>query len=417
MNWNGTQLSNIAVKAGTAVIILIVTWILARIVKSLLTKALGRISVLNRHTDNGEPLSASLGSIGALLVWLFGLMAILNLFALNQVLIPIQNLLSGLLGALPSIAGAAFILVIGVVVARIVRDLVVTALQAANVDRRLQQLGGRVSAEVGPDTTATPGAATGRASTKTPPQISTVVGQVLFALIVLVVGISALQVLGIRAISEPATHMLTIILNAIPLVVGAGILLAIGVLIARLVGGFVEAALSGLGVDRALDRAGVATGDTPPSSILARVVQIAIVLFFAVAATKLLDFPQLTAMLNAVLLLGGRVVFGAGVILAGIFLAGLLARTMGGGRSSQIVRWATIALFVAMGLKYMGVADSIVNLAFGSVVVGAAVAAAIAFGLGGRDAAARQLRRLESSNPAAPVVPPGQPDDQGPAAV
>jgi hypothetical protein len=77
-------------------------------------------------------------------------------------------------------------------------------------------------------------------------------------------------------------------------------------------------------------------------------------------------------------------------------IAGLLRRTIGTGTMSSVVYWATIALFTAMGLNYMAIADTIVNLAFGAVVVGGALAAAIAFGLGGREAAARQLDKAES---------------------
>jgi hypothetical protein len=61
-----------------------------------------------------------------------------------------------------------------------------------------------------------------------------------------------------------------------------------------------------------------------------------------------------------------------------------------------------------MGLKYMGIADSIVNLAFGAIMVGGAVAAALAFGLGGRDAAARLLADASApavNAPAAKVTP------------
>src|SRR5699024_1451775 len=47
------------------------------------------------------------------------------------------------------------------------------------------------------------------------------------------------------------------------------------------------------------------------------------------------------------------------------------------------------------GLRYMGLADSIINLAFGAVVIGGAAAAALAFGLGGRDAAARMLNKVD----------------------
>src|SRR5690606_2994084 len=93
---------------------------------------------------------------------------------------------------------------------------------------------------------------------------------------------------------------------------------------------------------------------------------------------------------------GGRVLFGGALIAAGVMIAGLLRRTIGAGTMSSVVYWATIALFTAMGLSYMGIADSIVNLAFGAVVVGGAAAAALAFGLGGRDAAARQLNKAEA---------------------
>ena len=95
------------------------------------------------------------------------------------------------------------------------------------------------------------------------------------------------------------------------------------------------------------------------------------------------------------LLPGGRVLVGGAIIAAGVIIAGLLRRTIGSGTSGQIIYWATIALFVAMGLSFMGIADSIINLAFGAVVVGGALAAALAFGLGGRDAAARTLTKLE----------------------
>ncbi|MFV0534604.1 MAG: hypothetical protein ACK5MR_13230, partial [Cumulibacter sp.] len=54
-----------------------------------------------------------------------------------------------------------------------------------------------------------------------------------------------------------------------------------------------------------------------------------------------------------------------------------------------------LVLFAAIGLRYMGLADSIVNLAFGALVVSAGLAAALAFGIGGRDAAARRLQRME----------------------
>ena len=71
----------------------------------------------------------------------------------------------------------------------------------------------------------------------------------------------------------------------------------------------------------------------------------------------------------------------------------------------MVVKYATIVLFVAMGLKYMGIADSIIEMAFGALVVGGAAAGALAFGLGGRDAAAKALAKLDADKPAAKPAP------------
>ena len=46
-----------------------------------------------------------------------------------------------------------------------------------------------------------------------------------------------------------------------------------------------------------------------------------------------------------------------------------------------------MGLVLAMGLRQMGLADNIVNMAFGFTLGSVAVAVALAFGLGGRDAA------------------------------
>ena len=81
------------------------------------------------------------------------------------------------------------------------------------------------------------------------------------------------------------------------------------------------------------------------------------------------------------------------IITAGVLIADVLARLIDKGTggadrfASTLVRWATIALATAMGLRFMGIADDVVLLAFGLVLGAAAVAAALAFGLGGRNAA------------------------------
>ena len=387
MSLDDFDVAGILTRVAAAVVILIVTWVIAKLIKTLLSKALTRVKVLQREDSSGNSLGQSLATIASLVVWLFGLIAILNLFALTEVVAPIQELLQGMLAALPGIAGAALIFFIGLVLARIVRQLVETSLRTAGADNWLRR--SDASAAGSSESTGS------RASTTAPP-ISRIAGQLVFALIVIVVSISALQVLGIAAIAEPATEMLTLILNAIPSVIAAALLLGIGYLISRFVGPLLESTLRGLGTDRALADLGAGgTRSTPPSRVIATIGQVAIVLFFAVAATRVLGFPEVTEILDTVLEVAGGIILGGAIIAVGVFVANLAPRFVSG-RTGEVIRYAAIALFVAIGLGSMGLADSIVNLAFGAIVVGGATAAALAFGLGGRDAAARQLQRLEA---------------------
>lgn len=394
----------LAERVGITIVILIVTWLLARLVKLALTKLVGNVSFLQRQSADGKSLGAALGQIASLLIWLLGLIAILQVFRLDQVLSPIQGMLNNLMAYLPNVIGAGFVFFVGYVIAKIARQLTQTTLDTAGLDRGVAKLTdgqiGRAAAagentvpgQEDGATTASEMGTDGSAGTS----LSSVVANLVFAVILIVVSIAALQILGIEAISDPAESMLQMILTAIPRVIAAALLLGLGWFIAKFAGQLLETTLRGLGTDRTISELGIVPKGQSASSILGRIAQVAIILFFGVMATRMLGFPEVTNLLEEVLALGGRVLFGGALIAAGVMIAGLLRRTIGTGTASSVVYWATIALFTAMGLNYMGIADTIVNLAFGAVVVGGALAAALAFGLGGREAAARQLNKAET---------------------
>ena len=97
---------------------------------------------------------------------------------------------------------------------------------------------------------------------------------------------------------------------------------------------------------------------------------------------------------------GSQIILGAVILTIGFWLAGIIAGVVerseqGSKFLANIVRVLIMGLVLAMGLKAMGIADSIVNLAFGLTLGAVAVAFALAFGLGGRDAAARLLKRIQ----------------------
>ncbi|GAA1563252.1 hypothetical protein GCM10009691_41130 [Brevibacterium picturae] len=425
-----SDLWSVLAKVGLAILILLVTWIIASIVKWAIGKLVMKVPALQRDGNDGQQIGKSIGQIGSLLVWLLGLIAVLQLFNLDQVLSPLQGLLDGIFGFLPNIIGAGVIFFIGFIFAKIAKQLVQTALNAVDLTKltsKFQSLGDRATGVVDSSTGTAPQqnninaqqASYGQPQQGQPGQgqpqqgqpgqpgqpqnpnaeanakISSLAGNLVFGIIIIVVAISALQVLGIAAISQPAQQMLQLFLNAIPAIIAAGILLAIGGVIAKFLGNLLEEVLRGVGTDRAVDSIGIVPEGTSASSVITKIVQVAIMIFFAIMATRMLGFPEITNILNEILDLGGSVLFGAAIIAAGFLIAALIGKFITNSLASKVLRYSAIALFIAMGLRYMGLADSIINLAFGAVVIGGAAAAALAFGLGGRDAAAKMLGKVD----------------------
>lgn len=365
-------------KAVAVVVILAVTWALAKAAKWSFARLVDRVPLFRRAAASGESVGAALGRIIALFIWLFGLVAVLQAMGLNSVIGPVQGLIASFIAFVPKILGASIIFFVGGMIAKIVRDIVETALATVNFDK-WANLGG---AE----------AVTGNSA------ISKTIGTIVFILIIVPVGIAALDVLDIPSITGPAKAMLQMVLSAVPLIIGASLLLGLGYVIARWVGGMIEEVLPGLGFDRAVAAIGIVPEGRSASGVIAAIVQVAILLFMGIAATRLLGFPELTRIVETVLDQGASVIFGAVLIAAGFILArvlrSLVAVAAGDGLAPALVHWLTVGLFVFIGLKQMNIGGAIVDYAFGAIAVGSAVAFALAFGLGGRDAAARQLDSL-----------------------
>ena len=411
-----------------AILILVATWIVARAVKWVLQKAVDRSPALKKHVTGTpeETVGHQLGTIAKLIIWLVGIMAALRFLGVGQILAPINDLVTEIFTFLPKLIGFGLILFVGFVVARIVQRLVESVLIAANIDGLLARVGigsteGTVRADPG---AVPPGAAPGA----TRASIARGVGVLLFAIIIIQVAIAALQVLGIEAISGPAIAMLNEIYSALPRILAAALWIGVAFIIGRFVKMIVEAILPPTGFDDAIRSTGVLPANAFPSRIVANIAMVAIILAASIEAARQLGGDQIAIFLAQVTALGGKVIFGTLIIVVGILLARIIANLVGsgtgeGGYAQTIVRYAIIALFTAIGLTFMGLADQIVMLAFGLILGSAAVACAIAFGLGGRDAAARVLERwTDQVEPPARPAPPRRirqapPEDEQPPLV
>ncbi len=394
-----------------AILILIATWVIARAIAWFLKKAIDRSPALKKHVTGTpeETVGHQLAVIAKLIIWLVGIMAALQFLRLGQILTPINELVTEIFAFLPHLLAAGLIFFLGLVVARIVKRLVEAVLIAANVDGLLARIGiGSTEGTVRASPDAVPlGAAPGA----TRASIARAVGVLTYALIIIPVAIAALQALEITAISAPATAMLNEILAAIPHVLAAALWIGIAFVAGRFLKTIIEAILPPTGFDDAIRSTGVLPAAAFPSRIVANIAMIAIILAAAIEAASQLGGATVAIFLAQVTELGGKVIFGTLIIVVGILLARIIANLVGsgtgeGGYAQAIVRYAIIALFTAIGLTYMGLADQIVMLAFGLILGSAAIACAVAFGLGGRDAAARILERWADEAGGAPIPPP-----------
>ena len=136
-------------------------------------------------------------------------------------------------------------------------------------------------------------------------------------------------------------------------------------------------------------------------------------LFAAIEALNLIGFESLGTILAVFFVFASRIIFGVVIIGFGVFvgkLVGEIVASMNIPNAAAIgigARVAVVILAVAMGVRQMGVAEDIITLAFGLILGAVAVALAIAFGLGGRDAASKILETRLPEDTGSPRTPQG----------
>jgi hypothetical protein len=360
-------------------VLLFVAVLLATLLRAAARRALGATQLDERLSEQAGVRSAS-ESLAAVLYWLVLLLflpGILGAFQVRGLLEPVEQMVNEALAMVPNLVAALVIGFVGWLVARIVRDLVANLLAAAGADRLGQSAG--LSGEM---------------------TLSRLLGLVVYILILIPALTAALEALQIEAITAPATNMLAAVMTAIPNIFAAAVILAIAYFVSRFVASLVSDLLSGAGFDALPERIGLQRafgGEFTPSRLVGTLIIFFVMLFASVEAASRMGFGQVSQLVSMFIEFGGQVLLGTLIIAVGFWLSTLASeaiRRIYGADSTvlaNVARFAILGLVLAMGLRAMGLADDIVNLAFGLTLGSVAVAVALAFGLGGREAAGRQM--------------------------
>ncbi|MCM3790520.1 mechanosensitive ion channel [Domibacillus indicus] len=382
-----------------ALLLLVVAWLVATIVKAIFTKGLKKVGVpramVKGHmAQNAVDADSKLNSIGKIfyyLVFILFLPSVLDQLNMNAVAAPISNMMDKMLAFLPNLLMAAVILLLGYFVAKFVKNLVAMILGTFNIDKWFNKL-----------TNKSQGATA--VSTENKNTLANVLANVVFILILIPIITVALETLGIDSITRPVTAMLNQVLNMIPNIFVAVILITVGVVIARFIGDLLSGLLKGTGIDNVSKylntnpKAGMPSFDL--AAIIGKTVQVLIIIFFTVEALNVLRLEVLHNIGAAVisylpLVLSALIILGLGFVGSSL-LGNYIQRATGNRLFGSIVKYSIIIMAIFMALAQLNFATSIVNFAFLFVVAGLAVAFALSFGLGGREFAKRQLEKFEA---------------------
>ncbi len=228
--------------------------------------------------------------------------------------------------------------------------------------------------------------------------LSRLAGTLVFILVLVPSLIAALDALQIESISGPATLMLGKLLNAVPNIIAAVVIVLITWYVARFVAALLARLLESVGADTMPQRIGMGqamTGNTRPSRLAHWAVMVFAMLFAVVEAADQLGFYQVRDVVTSFIRFGGDIILGGLILVIGYWLANMaynaIARASGENTAglASVARIAILGVVIAMGLRAMGIANEIVQLAFGLTLGAVAVAVALSFGLGGRESAGK----------------------------
>lgn len=358
-----------------ALLIIVIGWFIAGVVKKITSKLIKRTGIDNKLKNTNISLSNFLSKLIYFLIMIFVFMLALEKLGMSNVLDPLKLMLSDFTGFIPNLIGAGLVCYIGYMLATIVSELV--ELSGDSIQKIVPKL-------------------------KLPETINftNILKKVVFIFIFIPLLIAAFNILNMESISEPATDMLKSFFAAISKVILATLILIVFVIGGRFLSELIKDLLNSMNLNSIFNKIGLdgIFGSTNIVKLIGNIVYFFIILFGLTTAVEKLEFTHLSDVLNTVTNYSGKILFGLVILMVGNWLSSIAASNFSKKESNSfiasIIRVAIIAIFLAMGLRTMGLADDIINLAFGISLGTVALTIILSFGLGGKEAAGKQMEKI-----------------------
>ena len=258
-----------------AFIILIVGWLIALIVSSLIGKALHRTGLDEKIAGKvmgerkGQDMQSHrwISKIIYYVLMFFVLVAFFQALGLTLVAQPLNELLSIVFSYLPKLFAALVLALIAWIVATVLKKVILRVLQAAKVDESLGSKAGIDKAEM---------------------PLSQTIAEIVFFLVLLLFLPMVLNALALGGLLEPLQLMIGKILAFLPNLFAAAIILIIGWFLAKILQKIVINLLVAMGTERLSEKAGLAKvlGKQGLSGLIGLVVYILILIPVLIAALQ-----------------------------------------------------------------------------------------------------------------------------------
>lgn len=375
-----------------AALLLVIALFMAFLAKKLTTKGLDKVEFDSKlqkwgMAKNDEESNIFIETIGSLVYFVTILLFTPFIFTglnLSGVADPVIIMLNKFWDFIPNLLVSVMIIIIGSYLCKFIKKLSRNLFEGIDVDRWYRKLiGQQETAEFVTET-----------------RLADVLSSIIYVLIYIPIITVALQILGVSTISDPIVSVLNQIVSVIPNVLAAVVLVIIGNFIAKLVADLIESMLKTSGIDKYSQYLNF-KGETSIliSNVSAQIIQAVLMIFFLVEAISVLQLDVLNSIGNSIIaylpaVVSSVIILAVGII-GGNVLATFLAKVSGSKLFGEFIRYGVIIFAVFMTLDQLKFAQTIVNTSFTMLLGAFAVAFALAFGLGGRDFAAKQLEKAD----------------------
>ena len=362
-----------------ASVLSVLAWFLATILRAFIIKwsdAINLDAKIWQEVKTDAKISESLWTIGYWSVIVFFLPQILEKLWQTELLKPIQNIIDQISSYIPNIISAVIAFVIWLFIAKILKHIVVNLLTSVWADKASEKFWLKDFS------------------------VSNLAWTVVYAMIIIPTTIQALKNLNISVISDPATQMLQTVMDKIPQVLFAWVIIAIAYFVWKFISNLISELLSWVWFNKILGLIWInnVNSNVKPSDIVAKLVFVYIMLLAIIEATSTIWFYWLEDIVNQILWFSTNIIIWVVILWVWLYIANMVSSMVSSSTNSKVLpmvaKVAIIVLTWFMWLQQMWIGWDIINLAFTLILWSLAVAFAIAVWLWSRDVAWEEVKKI-----------------------